>query len=155
MTTKDLADSSAPATAEQSYAVLMITLGDRRFGLPLESVERVMPMAHVLSLPGSGDGLLGMLNVHGQILPVVDAHPRLGLPSPHPDAGQRLVLVRARAQFLLWVDGVDEVVVGAADAVSSVPAQQASPLVSRVLRLGDAIVPVLAPAALEPRGSHQ
>jgi chemotaxis signal transduction protein len=54
---------------------------------------------------------------------------------------------------MLWVDEVKEVVTVSADEQSQVPAQQLSPLVPRVLRLGDAIVHVLAPTALEPRAS--
>ena len=112
-----------------------------------------MPMAHVLSLPDTRDGLFGMLNIHGQVLPVVDAHARLGLPTPNIAAEHRLVLLRASLPFLLWVDDIAEVVVSEADALSQVPAQRDGALVAGVLRLGDAIVPVLAPAALEPLGS--
>jgi chemotaxis signal transduction protein len=136
-------------------AVLLVRLAERQYGLPLASVERVLPMAQVAQLPDTGDGLLGMLNLHGQVLPVVNPHPRLGLPAPRIAANHRLVLVRATAPFLLWVDDVDEVVSVAADELSSVPAQQASPVVPRVLRLGEVIVPVLAPSALEPRGAFR
>jgi len=139
--------------APTGVAILLVRLGERQFGLPLEAVERIMPMAHVLSLPDAGDGLLGMLNVHGNVLPVIDPHPRLGLPTPRLAAEQRLVLLRATVPFLLWVDDVEEVVVSGADGLSVVPAQQTSPLIARVLRLGENIVPVLAPGALEPRGS--
>ncbi len=141
------------AQAESGVAVLLVRLAGQQYGLPLESVERVMPMAHVLSLPDTGDGLLGMLNIHGQVLPVVDAHARLGLPTPKMAAEHRLVLLRASLPFLLWVDDVEEVVVSEGDALSQVPAQRGGALVAGVLRLGEAIVPVLAPAALEPRGS--
>ena len=151
MTIKYLPEDAA--STEQALAMLLIRLGERQFGLPLESVERIMPMAQVLSLPDTGDGLLGMLNIHGQVLPVIDPHPRLGLPTPRLAAEQRLVLLRASVPFLLWVDDVEEVVITGADGLSVVPAQQNSPLVARVLRLGETIVPVLAPAALEPRGS--
>jgi purine-binding chemotaxis protein CheW len=146
---------SSPNTsvrADPAGAVLIVKLGDRQFGLPLASVERVLPMALVVSLPDSGDGMLGVLNLHGQVLPVIDPHPRLGLPSPRMSTEHRLVLLSGNVPFLLWVDDVEEVVASSPDALSVVPAQQASPLVPRVLRLGDSIVPVLAPAALEPRG---
>jgi chemotaxis signal transduction protein len=144
--------SSDAGRVATGVAMLLIRLGERQFGLPLEAVERIMPMAQVLPLPDTGDGLLGMLNVHGNVLPVIDPHPRLGLPSPRLAAEQRLVLLRASVPFLLWVDDVEEVVVTGADGLSVVPAQQSSPLVARVLRLGETIVPVLAPAALAPRG---
>ncbi len=151
MTSTHLSLDAGPVPT--GVAMLLIKLGDRQFGLPLEAVERIMPMAQVLALPDTGDGLLGMLNVHGRVLPVIDPHPRLGLPTPRLAAEQRLVLLRANVPFLLWVDDVEEVVVSGADGLSVVPAQQSSPLVARVLRLGETIVPVLAPAALEPRGS--
>src|SRR5713101_5286463 len=150
MTSAHLSLDAGPVPT--GVAMLLIRLDERQFGLPLEAVERIMPMAQVLALPDTGDGLLGMLNVHGNVLPVIDPHPRLGLPSPRLAAEQRLVLLRAPVPFLLWVDDVEEVVVTGADGLSVVPAQQSSPLVARVLRLGETIVPVLAPAALAPRG---
>src|SRR5437588_8592652 len=134
-------------------AVLLVRLGERQFALPLGSVERVLPMAYVATVPGTGDGLIGMLNLHGDVLPVVDPRPRLGLPSPKVAAEHRLVLLKASAPFLIWVDNVEEVTNVRPDELSVVPAQQANPLVPSVLRFGDAVVPILAPSALEPRGS--
>jgi chemotaxis signal transduction protein len=136
--------------------VLLVRVGERRFGLPLGCVERVLPMAEVLSLPGSGVGLLGMLNLHGQVLPVVDPHPPLGAVGPHIEVEHRLVLLKGgHGRFLVWVDEVIDVVSGIADAASAVAAQQATPIIERVLRLGDDMIPVLAPDALEPPGLLQ
>jgi purine-binding chemotaxis protein CheW len=143
----------SPAPAQSGVSLLLVKLGDRQYGLPLACVQRVLPMAFVLGLPNAGDGLLGMLNLHGQVLAVIDPHPRLGLASPKLGADHRLVLLTGDVPFLLWVDEVDAVVTGAADALSVVPGQQASPLIPHVLRLGDTIVPVLAPTALEPCGT--
>ncbi|TME40602.1 MAG: hypothetical protein E6I75_04285 [Chloroflexi bacterium] len=113
-------------------AVLLVRLGERQYGLPLAIVERVLPMAAVLQLPDSDEGLLGVLNLHGEILPVMDPHQRLGLARPVLAAEQRLVLLRSYTRFL----------------------QHTSPTITRVLRLGESIVPVLAATALEPRGSR-
>jgi purine-binding chemotaxis protein CheW len=141
-------DPLPTAFAVEPSAVLLVNIGDRLCGLPLGSVERILPMAHLLSLPDDGHGLLGMLNLHGEVLPVVDPHPRLGLPSPTVSAEHRLVLLRAKTSFLLWVDDVQDVVAYEKDAVSMVPGQPADPLVSWVLRLDDSIVLVLAPSSL-------
>jgi chemotaxis signal transduction protein len=151
MTLGTVATSAAAALG--GVSLLLVKLGERQYGLPLACVQRVLPMAFVLSLPDAGGGLLGMLNLHGQVLPVIDPHPRLGLPSPRLTADHRLVLLQGNTPFLLWVDEVDEVVTAAADALSDVPGQPANPIVTQVLRLGDSIVPVLAPAALEPCGT--
>jgi chemotaxis signal transduction protein len=139
----------SPAIQSEA-AVLLVRLADREVGLPLALVERVLPMAYVLSLPDPSQGLIGVLNLHGDVLPVVDPRPRLGVPTPSVSPEQRLVLVRGAERFLLWVDAIDEVVPGA-DAQTTVPMQQASPLLPRVIRLGNRLVPVMAPSALEPR----
>jgi purine-binding chemotaxis protein CheW len=131
-------------------AVLLVRLADRRFGLPLADIERVMPMAYVLPLPQSHQDLIGVLNLHGEILPVIDPRPSLGLPTPAMHVDQRLVLVSGSGRFLLWVDAIDEVLPGA-DAQAAVPAHLASPVMPRVIRLGDGLVPILSLAALEPR----
>jgi chemotaxis signal transduction protein len=145
-----------PETRRQLAApdsALLVRLGERQYGLPLASVERVLPMAFIASLPDSGDGLMGVLNLHGDVLPVVDPHPRVGLQSPRVGAEHRLILLRANSAFLIWVDEAEEVVSVRPEELSAVPAQHASPVVASVMRLGGAIVPMLAPAALEPRGS--
>ena len=144
---------NTPAT--QVETVLVVRLGERQYGLPIGAVERVLPMAYVSPLPDRNDGLLGMLNLHGQVLPVLNPRPLLGLPDRAPAAEHRLVLVSSTTRFLVWVDTVDEVVACTPESLSEVPSQQANPLVRAVLRLGESIVPVLAPAALEPGRSSQ
>jgi chemotaxis signal transduction protein len=129
-------------------AVLVVHVADQRFGLPLASVERVVPMAYVQRLPGSSNGFIGALNIHGDVLPVVDPRPRLGLSTPQMLAEHCLVLVAAESRFLIWVDLVDDVV---ADATGGASMAEPGSIVSRVMRLQDALLPVLSPAALDPR----
>ena len=133
-------------------AVLIVEIGGCPYGLPLKAVERVLPMAYVLPVPDSGEGLLGMLNLHGDVLPVVDPRRRLGLSTPNIASDHRLIVVcpvdRTAERFLMWVDQVDEVFEG---ELTVVPAGDTNPLVPHVLRRGDQMVPILAPSAFEPR----
>ena len=97
-------------------AVLIVEIGGCPYGLPLKAVERVLPMAYVLPVPDSGQALLGMLNLHGDVLPVVDPRRRLGLSTPNIASDHRLIVVcpvdRTAERFLMWVDQVDEVFEG-------------------------------------------
>ncbi len=135
-----------------SSSALLVRLGGRQYGLPLSAVERVFPMAEVLSLPSVDAGLHGMLNLHGEVLPVVDPRPRLGLTSAGVAIEHRLVLLRGNSLYLLWVDDVDDVVSINPDQLSAVPSSE--PLVANILRMSDGIIPVLAPGTLEPSGAH-
>lgn len=135
-------------------AVLLARLDTRRYGLPLSAVERVLPMAAVVPLPDSGPSILGVLNVHGAVLPVIDPRPWLGLSSPTICPEHRLILLStAGRRFLLWVDAVDDVVAAAAGVLVAVASAEARSLTGRltprVLRLDDGLVPILAPEALD------
>src|SRR5690348_2294022 len=130
-------------------AVLLVHLANRACGLPLRCVERVLPMAYVLPLPAADRDVVGVMNLHGSILPVVDPRPRLGLPTPSITAEQHLVLVSGATRYLLWVDAIEEVVPGA-EIQHTEAMQYVTPLVGRVIRLGDTLVPILRPTAFAP-----
>ena len=117
----------AAAPEKRTETVLLVRLGERQYGLPIASVERVLPMAYVSPLPDVGEGLLGMLNLHGQVLPVLDPRPLLGLPTPAPAAEHRLVLLSSTTRFLMWVDMVEEVVTCPHDSMSEIPSHHANP----------------------------
>ena len=46
--------------------------------VPLQDVERVLPLVEWQPVPGAADYLRGLLNLHGEAIPVVDLSSRLG-----------------------------------------------------------------------------
>lgn len=96
---------------EGARALLVFRLEGQRCGLPVEAVERVLPMAAVTPLPQGPAVALGLLNLHGELLPVLDLRRRFGLPPADYGPGARLLVSRAGARrVLLAVDEVEEVV---------------------------------------------
>lgn len=82
-------------------------IDSRRYALPVEASERVLPMVAISPLPGAPDVVVGAINLHGEIVPVLDVRRRLGL-APHeygPEA--RLLVARSRLRIVALV--VDEV----------------------------------------------
>lgn len=61
---------------------LLLPLGRDWYALPLVNVREVVPAPAVTPVPGAPAWLLGVANLRGQILPVLDTAHRLGLPSP-------------------------------------------------------------------------
>lgn len=97
-----------------------------RYALPLVDAERVLPMVAVSPLPKAPDVALGVVNVRGTILPVIDLRRRFGRPRRDPGVGGHLLVARTRRRRLvLAVDEVEGVVqIAAADvavAASLVP----------------------------------
>jgi chemotaxis signal transduction protein len=143
------AASTSASVRPHAQAVLLVMLGAARYALPLTEVERVLPMASVLRVPDQPGGMLGVLNLHGEVLPVVDPRARLGLPRPACAPDQRLIVLTAGGRrFLLWVDAVEDIAEHAPEALSAFGSAQADKLTTHVLRRPGELVPVLSPSAL-------
>ncbi len=80
------------------------------YALDLSAVERVLPMAAAVPLPRAPEIVLGALNLHGDVVPVVDARRRLGLAPRGLALTARLLVARAgRTRLALPVDEVASV----------------------------------------------
>ncbi len=90
--------------------VVVFHLDDRRYGLPLSAVERVVRMVDVTPLPQAPDIVLGVINVQGQVIPVVSARRRFRLPERNLALSDQLVIARtARRAVALAADAVSGV----------------------------------------------
>ena len=79
----------------------------QRYALPLNDVERVLPMVAVSPLPQAPAVVLGVINLHGQVIPVLDLRRRFGLPLRDYGLTARLLVVRTGRRILALT--VDEV----------------------------------------------
>ena len=87
--------------------VVVFQVEARRFGLPLAVVERVVRAVELTDLPNAPDIVLGVINVQGRIIPVVDLRRRLRLPPRANILADQLLIARTEARPLaLMVDGV-------------------------------------------------
>ena len=85
----------------------LFELAGQRFGLRLESVSEIVPMAALSRPPSMPSILEGFLNLRGAALPVLRVAALLGLPPDPRDLHTPLVIVRGGAQRLaLLVDRV-------------------------------------------------
>lgn len=90
----------------------------QRYGLALHTVERVFPMVAVSPLPKAPAIALGVINLHGRVIPVVDIRRRFGLPlGDYGPTAHLLVARTARRTLALPVDTVPGVMEIAAEAV--------------------------------------
>lgn len=138
----------AAATRE----LVRFLIGGRRYALPAEVVREVIPMVEPTPMPSWPERALGLLELRGELFPLVDLSDVLGLPPLAVSTSQYILVVVAPER--LW-----GVVVDAVESVSSAPVVlpkelTASPFLdTAALSLG--VVPdetgawvVLAPAKL-------
>lgn len=59
--------------------LVVFSVAEQRFALNLANVQRIVRAVEVTPLPGAPDIILGVINVEGQIIPVMDSRRRLGI----------------------------------------------------------------------------
>ena len=90
---------------------MVYTLGDRRFGIAAGDVDQVIPAAEPTPLPDSPQAVLGLVDFHGEVLPVIDMHLRCGLACRETLPSDLFLLISTLGRkLLLRVDSVDEVI---------------------------------------------
>jgi len=93
--------------SHDGFRVCLFDLAGQRFGLRLDSVSEVVPMAALSRPPAMPSILEGFLNLRGAAVPVVRTAALLGLPQDPLDLHTTLVIARARELPLaLLVDRV-------------------------------------------------
>jgi purine-binding chemotaxis protein CheW len=90
-----------------SEHLLVFTLDEPRFALPLAAVERVVHAVEVTPLPKAPQIVLGVINAKGRVIPVVDMRRRFGLPVRELRLDDRFIIARtARRLVALVADAV-------------------------------------------------
>ena len=82
--------------------------GSEMYAMPVEHVREVADLGEVQAVPGSRPEMLGVRNLRGQILPVVDLALLLGIQATVPPA-RMLVAESGGRQAGFAIDAVSEV----------------------------------------------
>lgn len=75
--------------------VLLCAIGDHRVALPLDEIREVVPLARTRPIPGAPYFILGLLNVRGRELPVLDAIARSRKAPRRPALDEQIVTCEA------------------------------------------------------------
>jgi purine-binding chemotaxis protein CheW len=104
-------------------SVILLRLERHEYALPLGCVVEVVRMAALAPVADAPAHVLGLLDLRGRVVPVLDLRRRLGLAPAEPGLSTPICVVEAGGRgFGLVADAVNEV----------------RPLLGRVERLGDA-----------------
>jgi purine-binding chemotaxis protein CheW len=101
---------AAVAGAAEGIEVVTFALAGEEYAVPTRCVREVVRTADYTPLPGAPPFLLGVLNLRGDILALVDLCALLGLPGGGPaDRAHILVLGEDRPEFGVLADAAHEV----------------------------------------------
>ncbi len=86
---------------------LIFELRGIRGGLPVENVREIVRAVEISPLPHAPSVVEGVINVRGQVVPVVSLRARLGLPASPVDPSEHMIVISAHQRDVaLRVDRV-------------------------------------------------
>ena len=85
-------------------------LGDEKYGINVSHVREVLRPTEIAPVPGAPVFVIGIINLRGTVVTVVDTRKRLGLPLKDIDDLSRIVIVELEGQMIgILVDSVADV----------------------------------------------
>jgi purine-binding chemotaxis protein CheW len=85
-------------------------LGDEIYGIDVLKVQEVLRITEISPVPGAPDYVLGIINLRGNVVTVIDARNRFSLTPKETDDASRIIVVDAFEKIVgLLVDNVSEV----------------------------------------------
>ncbi|MDH5358408.1 MAG: chemotaxis protein CheW [Gammaproteobacteria bacterium] len=86
-------------------------LEDEVYGINVMQVQEVLRITEITPVPGAPHNVLGIINLRGSVVTVIDMRRSFGLSPKEPDEMSRIIIVEVNGNAIgLLVDSVAEVV---------------------------------------------
>lgn len=97
-------------------------LGEETYGINVMQVQEVLRYTEIAPVPGAPDYVLGIINLRGNVVTVIDTRSRFGLPPSETTDNTRIVIIESDEQVVgILVDSVAEVVYLKTSEIDSAP----------------------------------
>jgi purine-binding chemotaxis protein CheW len=118
---RQLADRKTTVARVDTVGMLVFAIGAERYAIELSDLAEVVPFAGCTAVPGSPAAVLGVMNVRGEIGPVIDLRRVLGLEAGESGSSGYVLMLRQENRTIGFkVDAVEQVrQVAVTDLVSS------------------------------------
>lgn len=109
------AGAGTPIKADdRSGKYLTFKLGSEEFGVRVMKVREIMGVQQITAVPQTPDYLLGVINLRGKVIPVIDLRLKFGLPAMEHTQRTCIIVVQVEGEASailvgLVVDAVSEV----------------------------------------------
>jgi purine-binding chemotaxis protein CheW len=133
---------------------IVFRVGQQEFCVEITMTREIRGWTQSTTLPHSPSFLMGVINLRGTILPIVNLAKRLGLPYEEPTERHVIIVVQVEDKtFGMLVDSVSDILDVGTENLRSVPeldTKIAEDFFNRVIVLDDRIICEIIPDKLMP-----
>jgi purine-binding chemotaxis protein CheW len=107
---KETEQRSEHHVAHAANRFVTFRLDAEKYGINVMHVREVLKVTEIAPVPGAADFVLGIINLRGNVVTVIDTRQRFGLQSRDVDDATRIVIIEQDEQVVgMVVDSVAEV----------------------------------------------
>lgn len=91
---------------------IVIKLGNEQYGIDIKFVDNIVRMQHITRVPKVADYLKGVINLRGEVIPVMSLRIKMELPADEYTKATRIIILKLEQHGTIGVivDEVKEVV---------------------------------------------
>lgn len=132
--------TEARGRADGPTKVCLLTIGGEVYAVDLRNVREVFEVDVITPVPGMPSALVGVTNVRGAVIPVMDLRRLLDVPSAGPALQYAVIIKHGHHQVGVLVEKVPEIRTVQTEQFLPTPsgdAREGKPFLTAVLRLDD------------------
>ena len=111
MTTVGTSETGKQADKDPVIQLVTFRLDAEAYGINVMQVQEVLRVTEIAPVPGAPAYVLGIVNLRGNVVTVIDTRRRFGLPTAEITDASRIVIIESGEEVIgILVDSVSEVV---------------------------------------------
>ena len=113
-------------TGRDIHTYLSFTLGGEQFALDVQNVIKILQMQQFTKIPQSPDYLKGIINIRGNVIPVVDTYYKFGFDAPEKENNSVIIILNISirgedSNVGIMVDKANEVFEAETNSIQNYP----------------------------------
>ena len=115
-------DELRAITNEETTQYIVIKIGVEQFGIDIKYVDNIVRMQHITRVPKVANYLKGVINLRGEVIPVMSLRLKMGLEEVEETKTTRIIILKLEQHGTIGivVDEVKEVVTLATSQIEKV-----------------------------------
>jgi len=102
---------SETGSDDEVFQRVTVQLENESYGINVMQVQEILRYSEIAAVPGAPDYVVGIINLRGNVVTVIDTRSRFGLMPADITDNSRIVIIEADKQVIgILVDSVSEVV---------------------------------------------
>lgn len=98
--------------SNETIQFIVIKIGDEQYGIDIKYIDNIVRMQHITRVPKVAPYLKGVINLRGEVIPVMSIRLKMDLPEDEITKASRIIILKLEQYGMIgvMVDEVKEVV---------------------------------------------